>query len=109
MCIRDSCNPSGVCGYYQYLQGTSMASPHAAGVAALIVGRLRSQGRTVTSAKVARILRHSARERSCPNPRTVDYTIIGRPAEWNATCVGNANNNSFYGNGIVNAGKAVRR
>ena len=106
--VRD-CNPSGVCGYYQYLQGTSMASPHAAGVAALIVGRLRSQGRTVTSAKVARILRHSARERSCPNPRTVDYTVIGRPAEWNATCVGNANNNSFYGNGIVNAGKAVRR
>ena len=26
--IKD-CNAAGVCGYYQYLQGTSMASPHA--------------------------------------------------------------------------------
>ncbi len=35
--VRD-CSGS-TCAYYQYLQGTSMASPHAAGVAALIVGR----------------------------------------------------------------------
>ncbi len=31
--VLKSCKGS-VCGYYQYLQGTSMASPHAAGVAA---------------------------------------------------------------------------
>ena len=33
--VRDC--QGGTCSYYRYLQGTSMASPHAAGVAALIV------------------------------------------------------------------------
>ena len=35
--VRD-CH-GGTCAYYQYIQGTSMASPHAVGVAALIVSQ----------------------------------------------------------------------
>jgi len=37
--IVRNCNAGGTCAYYQYLQGTSMASPHAAGVAALAAGK----------------------------------------------------------------------
>jgi len=40
--VKD-CTAAGVCAYYQYLQGTSMASPHAVGVAAgvgLVIGLL---------------------------------------------------------------------
>jgi len=35
--VQKSCNDEGDCGFYQFLQGTSMASPHATGVAALAV------------------------------------------------------------------------
>jgi subtilisin family serine protease len=40
--IRDCQN--GTCAYYQYLQGTSLAAPHAAGVAALIESRYGKVG-----------------------------------------------------------------
>ncbi len=103
-----------VCAYYQYLQGTSMASPHVVGVAALIVSEYGHKdndhkgGLTLDPAQVQRILYRTATEHACPNPRLVDYTIVGRTADWNATCEGGKGFNGFYGHGIVDALKAVK-
>ena len=102
------------CAYYQLIQGTSMASPHAAGVAALIVSRFGRPDRgrgglTMDPATVRERLRATATDTPCPSPATVDYTPTGRPASWTATCAGSAEYNGFYGDGIVNALAAVTR
>lgn len=94
------------CGYYQFLQGTSMASPHAAGVAALAVsahGKVRGKhGFGMAPGAVADLMQRTATDHACPAP-LITYTREGRPAEFNAACVGTPDFNSIYGAGIANA------
>ena len=87
-----------------------MASPHAAGVAALVVATRGEEdedgGLTMRPARVERVLRRTATDEACPEPALVTYP--GLPASYDATCEGTATRNGFYGDGIVNAARAVR-
>lgn len=82
-------------GGYALAQGTSMASPHVAGVAALAISQ---HGKMPPGALQALITR-TADPIACPaNP--FDPSGVGT---WLATCVGGAGYNGFYGHGQVNA------
>ncbi|WP_433293858.1 S8 family serine peptidase [Actinoplanes sp. CA-030573] len=110
--VFKDCTKAGVCGYYTYLQGTSMASPHAAGVGALIVSRYgvrdhRHGGKTMSPDRVERVLYRTAAEHACPDPRLQSYVDVGRSTEFDAYCAGSEHFNGFYGYGIVDAYAAV--
>ncbi|HET6533940.1 MAG TPA: S8 family serine peptidase [Actinoplanes sp.] len=110
--VFKDCTRAGVCGYYTYLQGTSMASPHAAGVGALIVSEYgkrdrRRGGLTMNPWAVERQLYRTAAETPCPEPRLQSYVREGRSTEFDALCTGGRNFNGFYGYGIVDAYAAV--
>ncbi len=101
-----------ICAYYAWEEGTSMAAPHAAGVAALIVSeygvRGADGGRSLDPAVTERILLESATPTPCPTPALVDYSSGGaRLAGLTALCVDGAGRNGFFGRGIVNAASAV--
>ncbi|MFG2646126.1 S8 family serine peptidase [Streptomyces sp. NPDC048436] len=86
---------------YGWLQGTSMASPHAAGVAAL----LKSTHPKASPAELQRLLKAQADNPGCP---TAPYDPDG-DGKVDAVCEGGKNKNGFYGNGIVDALDAVKK
>jgi subtilisin family serine protease len=101
------------CGVYVYLQGTSMASPHATGVAALIISQIGSYDTetgefSADPADVEAALRGTATDTPCPAQNPFVYPDLTGPNDdpnvsFTAFCDGNADFNGFYGDGIVDA------
>ncbi|MCH0542485.1 S8 family serine peptidase [Streptomyces sp. MUM 203J] len=86
-------------GGYNYKAGTSMASPHVAGVVALI----KSKHPYASPGMVKSLLYAEADATACGEP----YDING-DGEIDAVCEGGKLRNGFYGRGMVDALDAVR-
>jgi lantibiotic leader peptide-processing serine protease len=107
-------DPSEPTAVYCWAQGTSMAGPHVAGVAALIVSRYGSadgSGARMSPGRVAGRIGQTADPQACPNtlPTTPDdyLSFTGVNSEAVQECQGGAGHNSWYGNGQVDALNAI--
>lgn len=87
-------------GKWGYMAGTSMATPHVAGVAALI----KSTHPHASAALVKALLYAEANATPCTDP----YDIDG-DGKVDAVCEGSKNYNGFYGRGTADALAAVTR
>jgi lantibiotic leader peptide-processing serine protease len=111
--IEQCTGPGGTppCYLYGYVQGTSMATPNTAGVAALIIsqyGDFSSNNPNkphMSPTAVQSLLQITANNQPCPDPKTV---IEGPGFLFpTATCQGGTGNTTFFGKGIVDAVKAI--
>ena len=82
---------------YGLKSGTSMASPHTAGVLALLAGAHPTWGPT----QLAAALEAQADDKACSAPQP---DPLGRP---NPACVGPVTDNSYAGEGMIDALEAV--
>jgi subtilisin family serine protease len=114
--------PVGGANVYCYLQGTSMAGPHAAGVAALIISRYgdldNPQNGKMRPGSVAAKMQQTADPQPCPTElpltgapgssrATIPYAAATRPDGSPQECQGGEGYNSWYGSGQINALSAV--
>lgn len=83
---------------YGYLNGTSMASPHAAGVAALV----KQMHPTWDPGAVKAAVQRSAQHLDCPP----DWEPLNEQDE-RARCYGGGGRTSFFGHGLVDAAAAT--
>ncbi len=95
---KPSCVLSTVPGGYDRFCGTSMATPHVTGVAAL----LASEHPDASPPELSRMLTDQAKSVPCP----ADYDLDDTGAQ-DAYCDGYAPYNGFYGHGLVDAEAAV--
>jgi lantibiotic leader peptide-processing serine protease len=90
---------------YCYLQGTSMASPHVAGLAALI----ESQYGKMMPGRLQAIIDQTADSIACPDAATLALYAFFPAVDNGApqSCTGGSGDNSWYGHGQANALAAV--